>query len=125
MYTDDVNIMGGSVGIIKKNAEALIVASKESGLEVKADKTKYLVISWNQNAGQNHNIKNDKSSVQLWKNDNSSFQKSRRVQIFGNSPNESKLYSEKNYEQAEDGECLLSFSAESFVFKSAIQKYKN
>ena len=45
MYTDDVNIMGGSVGIIKKNAEALIVASKESGLEVKADKTKYLVIS--------------------------------------------------------------------------------
>jgi hypothetical protein len=47
------------------------------------------------------------------------------VQIFGNSPDESKLYSGKNYEQTEDGECLPSFCAESFVFQSAIQKLKN
>ena len=33
----DVNMLGGSVHIIKENAEALIVASKESGLEVNAD----------------------------------------------------------------------------------------
>jgi len=41
VYADDVNILAGSVHIIKKNAEGLIVATKESGLEVNADKTKY------------------------------------------------------------------------------------
>ena len=40
VYADDVNILGGSVHAIKKNAEALVVASKETGLEVNADKTK-------------------------------------------------------------------------------------
>ena len=34
VYADDVNILGGSVHTVKKNAEALIVASKEVGLEV-------------------------------------------------------------------------------------------
>jgi hypothetical protein len=42
---------------IKKNTEALVVASKETGLEGNAEKTKYMVISRDQNAGQNHNIK--------------------------------------------------------------------
>jgi hypothetical protein len=32
VYVDDVNILGGSVHNIKKNAEALVVASKEIGL---------------------------------------------------------------------------------------------
>jgi hypothetical protein len=35
VYADDVNILGGSVHIIKK-ADALIVARKESELEVNA-----------------------------------------------------------------------------------------
>jgi len=43
VYVDDVNIMGGSVHIVKKNTKGLVVASKESGLEVNADKTKYVV----------------------------------------------------------------------------------
>jgi len=46
--------MGGNVRTIKKNKEALIVASKETGLEVNADTTKYR--SWDQNEGQSHNI---------------------------------------------------------------------
>ena len=41
----DINILGGSVHTIKENAEALIVASKEIGLEVNADKTMDMVIS--------------------------------------------------------------------------------
>jgi hypothetical protein len=45
VYADDVNIFGGSVHTISKNAEALVVASKETGLEVNADKTKYTVMS--------------------------------------------------------------------------------
>ena len=40
-YADGVNIMGGSVHTVKENAEALVVATKEIGLEVNADKTKY------------------------------------------------------------------------------------
>jgi len=35
-YVDDVNILGGSVHTAKENAEALVVASKETGLEVNA-----------------------------------------------------------------------------------------
>ena len=45
VYADDVNILGGSIHTIKENAEALIVASKEIGLEVNVDKTKYMVMS--------------------------------------------------------------------------------
>ena len=30
---------------VKENAEALVVATKETGLEVNADKTKYMVMS--------------------------------------------------------------------------------
>ena len=35
---DYVNILGGSIHTLKEIAEALVVASKESGLEVKVDK---------------------------------------------------------------------------------------
>ena len=41
VYADDDNILGGNVPTIKENAEALIVASKETGLEVNADKSRY------------------------------------------------------------------------------------
>ena len=34
-----------------------IVASKETGLEVNGDKTKYMAISRDQNAGRSHNTK--------------------------------------------------------------------
>jgi hypothetical protein len=64
VYADDVNILGGSIHAIKKNTEALVVASKETGLEVNAEKTKYIVMSRNQNAGQNHNIKLDNESFE-------------------------------------------------------------
>jgi hypothetical protein len=50
-YADDVNILGGSVHAIKKNTETLVVASKESGLEINADKTKHMVMSRDQNGG--------------------------------------------------------------------------
>jgi hypothetical protein len=51
VYIDDVNILGGSVHTIKKNKEALVVVSKEKGLEVNTDKIKYMVMSQDQNAG--------------------------------------------------------------------------
>jgi len=48
---DNDNILGGSVGIIKENAEAVVVANKEIGLEVNADETTYMVMSRDQIAG--------------------------------------------------------------------------
>ena len=45
VYANDVNILGGSIHTVKENAEALIVASKETGIEVNVDKTKYMVMS--------------------------------------------------------------------------------
>jgi hypothetical protein len=42
---DYVNILGGSVRTVKENAEALVVATKETGLEVNADKTTYIVMA--------------------------------------------------------------------------------
>ena len=38
-------MLGGSAHTLKKNTEALVVASKEIGLEVIVEKTKYLVMS--------------------------------------------------------------------------------
>ena len=40
VYANDVNILGGSIHTIKENAGALVVTSKETELEVNADKTK-------------------------------------------------------------------------------------
>ena len=44
VYADDINILRGSVHTIKENAEALVVASKEIGLEVNAYKSKYMIM---------------------------------------------------------------------------------
>jgi len=38
-YADDVNILGGGIHTLKENAEALVAATREIGLEVSADKT--------------------------------------------------------------------------------------
>ena len=51
-YADDVNILGGSVHTVKENEKALVVATKQIGLEVNADKTKNVVMSGDRNAGR-------------------------------------------------------------------------
>jgi hypothetical protein len=48
---DDDNISVGSVNTIK-NRVALVVASQETGLEVNADKTWYMVMFRDQNSGR-------------------------------------------------------------------------
>ena len=63
-YADDVNILGGSIRTVKGNAEALVVATKETGLEENADKTKYMVMSREQTAGLSHTMKIDNSSIE-------------------------------------------------------------
>jgi hypothetical protein len=46
------------------------VASKETGLEVNADKTKYMIMARDQNAGRSHNTKIGNSSFERWKSSN-------------------------------------------------------
>jgi hypothetical protein len=55
----DVNILGRSVLTRKENVEAFIVASKETGIHVNANKTKYMVMPQDENAKPNHSIKID------------------------------------------------------------------
>jgi hypothetical protein len=52
--------LGGSVYTIKKNAEALLVGSKKIGLEVNAEKAKYMVMFTDKMEGriQSKNIDN-------------------------------------------------------------------
>jgi hypothetical protein len=57
VHTDDVNLLGDNIDAIKKNKEALIDSSKEVGLEVNTEKTKYMLLSRHQYAGHNHDIK--------------------------------------------------------------------
>jgi hypothetical protein len=56
VYADDVNLLGDSIDAVKKNTETLIDASREVGLDINVEETKYMLCC-RQNAGQNHDIK--------------------------------------------------------------------
>jgi hypothetical protein len=56
-YANDVNLLGDNIGTINKNTDILIDASKEVGLEINIEKTKYMLLSRHQNAGQNLDMK--------------------------------------------------------------------
>jgi hypothetical protein len=60
-HANDTNTLGRRLHTIKKNTETLVIARKEIGLEVNAGKTKYMVMSRDQNAGRSHDITIDNS----------------------------------------------------------------
>jgi len=64
VYADDVDVLGGSVLTMKKHADALVDVSKDNGLEVNAERSKYMIMSRDQNSGQNRNIKLDNKSFE-------------------------------------------------------------
>jgi hypothetical protein len=55
-YADNINLLRNKVNITKKNRK-FTDASKEIGLEVNTEKTKYRLMSRHKNEGQNHEIK--------------------------------------------------------------------
>jgi len=63
-YADDVNILGGSEHTVKKNAEALVAATKEIGLGINVHKTKYMIVLRDQNAGRIHSMKMDNCPIE-------------------------------------------------------------
>ena len=66
VYADEFNILGRSVRTVKENTEASAVANKETRLEVIADKTKYMVMSPEQNAGRSQIQKLKINPLQGW-----------------------------------------------------------
>ena len=71
-------------------------------------------MSRDQNAGQSHNTQTDSSS----------FQRVKEFKYLGTTLT-NLFYPGRNKEKTEVRECLLSFTAEAFVFQFAIQKFKN
>jgi hypothetical protein len=103
--------LGGSIHTIRKNTEALLIASKDIGLEINAEKSKYMVMSPDQNAGQNGNIQTG----------NKSFETVEQFKYLGTTlTNQNSIHEE--IKSKLKSECLLSFCVESLVFQLAIQK---
>jgi hypothetical protein len=70
IYANDINLLGDSVNTIKENSETLLEASRDIGLEINAEKTKYITMSRHPNSGQNQNIRIANESFESWQNSN-------------------------------------------------------
>ena len=114
-YADDANILGGSIRAANENAEALVVAAKETGLEVNADKTKYMVMSRDQNAGRTHSVKID----------NSYFERVDEFKYLGATLTNQNSIQEEIKSRLKSGNACYRSVQNFFVFQFAIQKFKN
>ena len=104
VYAADVNTLGGRIHTIRKNTEAWVT--------VNAEKSRYMVMSRDQNVGQNSNIQTG----------NKSFETVEEFKYW----EKSKLVTWKQNCIYEVKECLLEFGAEflSFSFFSKNLKIK-
>ncbi|KAJ4446785.1 hypothetical protein ANN_13483 [Periplaneta americana] len=64
VYADDLNMLGENPQKIRENTEILLEASKAIGLEVNPEKTKYMIMSRDQNIVRNGNIKTEDLSFE-------------------------------------------------------------
>jgi hypothetical protein len=54
---DNINLLGDSINTINQNTETILEASRDVGLEINAEKTKYMIMSRHPNSGQNQKIR--------------------------------------------------------------------
>jgi hypothetical protein len=96
-YADNINIVVKNVDTMQKNAEALCT-SKEVGLEVNPEKTKYMLMSNYQKAGQKHGVK---IPLKMWQ----------ILDVWEQHTNRSELHAQRDHKQTKIGECLLPFDS--------------
>jgi hypothetical protein len=53
---DDINLLGDNISTIKENTETHLGSSRKVGLEINAEKTKYMIMFHHKNSVQNQNI---------------------------------------------------------------------
>jgi hypothetical protein len=98
---------------MKKLAEILVFVSRVTGIEVKADKTKYMVFSRNHKGGQIHNLQID----------NSSFERMEDFKYLGtNVPNENSIEDEIKGTLKPGNSAIIQCKI--FVFQFAVKYIK-
>jgi hypothetical protein len=50
VYADDINLLSDGINNIKENIEIILEASRDVGLEINAEKTKYMIMSCHPNS---------------------------------------------------------------------------
>jgi hypothetical protein len=114
VYADDVNTLGGRIHTGRRNTETLIIASKEMGLEVNAERTKYMVMSRDQNAGLNIYIQTGDKS----------FETVEQFKYWGTTlTNQNSVHEEIKSRSKSGNACY--YSAQNFFFQFAIQPCKD
>jgi hypothetical protein len=112
-YADDVNIVGENIDTIQRNTQDLLDASKEVGLEVNPEKTKYMLMSRCQKAGQRQSIKIR----------NRSFEDVIKFKYLGTTLTDQNCFHEEITSGLNSGNACYH-SVQSFVIPPAVQECK-
>jgi hypothetical protein len=64
VYPDDVNLLGNSINTVIENTETPLEATRDIGLKINAEKTRYMIMSRHPNSGQRQNIKTANESFE-------------------------------------------------------------
>jgi sorting nexin-29 len=112
VYADDVNLLDNSVNTIKENTESLLEARRDVGLEINAEKTKYMIMSRHPNSGQN----------QIIRIANELFESVATFKYLETTLTNQNDICDEIKSRLNSRKCLLLFSPKSFVFPSHTEK---